>query len=85
MSWSYRVVKYVTKIPLGDTDISYGVHSVYTDYNGDIVNISENPTYPISDALEGLKNVLSKMMESCNKPVIDYHTGEEIEENKCSS
>jgi len=81
MSWSYRVVKYVTKIPLGNIDISYGVHSVYTDENNDIVNISENPTYPISDDLEGLKNVLSKMIESCNKPVIDYHTGEEIGEN----
>jgi len=79
MSWNYRVVKTVTKIPLGDIDISYGVHSVYTDDNEDIVNISENPTYPISDDLEGLKNVLSKMIESCNKPVIDYHTGEENE------
>ena len=78
MSWSYRVVKYVTKIPLGETDISYGVHSVFTDENGDIVNISENPSYPISDNLEGLKNVLSKMTEVCNMPVIDYHTGEEI-------
>jgi hypothetical protein len=81
MSWSYRVVKIVTKIPLGNIDISYGVHSVYTDENNDIVNISENPTYAISDDLEGLKNVLSKMIESCNKPVIDYHTGEEIGEN----
>jgi hypothetical protein len=81
MSWSYRVVKYVIKIPLGNIDISYGIHSVYTDENGDIVNISENPTYAISDDLEGLKNVLSKMIESCNKPVIDYHTGEEIGEN----
>lgn len=78
MSWNYRVIKTVTKIPLGDTDISYGVHSVFTDENDDIVNISENPSYPISDDLEGLKNVLSKMMESCDRPVIDYHTGEEI-------
>jgi len=82
MSWSYRVVKYVTKIPLGNIDISYGIHEIYYDKNGDIVNISENPTYAISDDLEGLKNVLSKMIESCNKPVIDYHTGEEIGENK---
>ena len=80
MSWSYRVVKTVTKIPLGDTDISYGIHSVFTDENNDIVNISENPSYPISDDLEGLKNVLSKMTEACNRPVIDYHTGEEIGE-----
>lgn len=78
MSWGYRVVKYVTKIPLGETDISYGVHSVFTDENGDIVNISENPSYPISDDIESLGWVLERMMKACDRPVIDYHTGEEI-------
>lgn len=78
MSWSYRVVKYVTKIPLGETDISYGVHSVFTDEYGDIVNISERPTYPISDNMDGLMGVLSKMMGACDRPVIDYNTGEEV-------
>jgi hypothetical protein len=33
--------------------------------------------YPISDDIEGLKWTLSKMVEACNKPVIDYNTGEE--------
>jgi hypothetical protein len=37
MSWSYRVVKQVTKIPLGDIDISYGIHEIYYDSNGDII------------------------------------------------
>jgi len=78
MSWSYRVVKYVTKIPLGDIDISCAIHSIYTDEYGDIVNISEKPTYPISDDLGGLKDVLSKMIEACDKPLIDYNTGEEL-------
>jgi hypothetical protein len=78
MSWEYRVVKYVTTIPLGDTDISYAIHSVYYDDNNDIVNISERPQYPMSDDVEGLKWTLSKMMEACNKPVIDYNTGEQV-------
>jgi hypothetical protein len=81
MSWSYRVVKYVTKIPLGDIDISYTIHSVYADENGDIVNISEKPTYPIADNLDGLKDVLSKMIVSCDRPILDYYSGEEIDEN----
>jgi len=78
MSWSYRVVKTVTKIPLGETDISYSVHRIYTDENNDIVNISEQPVYAISDDAESLVWQLQKMMEACNKPVIDYNTGEEI-------
>ena len=49
MSWSYRVVKTVTKIPPGDTDISYGIHEVYYDDNGDVINISESLAHPISD------------------------------------
>jgi hypothetical protein len=80
MSWSYRVVKYVTTIPLGDRDITYSIHSVYYDENNDIVNISERPQYPMSDDLEGLKWTLSKMMEACNKPIIDYNTTEELNE-----
>jgi hypothetical protein len=78
MSWSYRVVKQVTKIPLGDTDISYGIHTVYTDENGVIVNISEKPSYPISDDMDGLKWNLESMMLAVDKPVIDYNTGEVV-------
>jgi len=78
MSWSYRVVKTVTKIPLGDIDISYGIHEVYYDENGDIVNISENLAHPISDDLEGLQWNLERMIEACKKPVIDYNTGENL-------
>ena len=77
MSWNYRVVKTVTKIPLGDMDISYGIHEVYYDSNGTIINISEI-AYPISDDLEGLKWNLKEMMEAFDKPVIDYNTGEEL-------
>jgi hypothetical protein len=78
MSWSYRVIKRVTKIPLGDIDISYGIHEVYYDSNGDIVNISEKPSYVISDDTEGLKWQLERMILACKKPVIDYNTGEQV-------
>jgi hypothetical protein len=78
MSWSYRVVKQVTKIPLGDTDISYAIHEAYTDENGDIVNISEKPSYVIGDDTESLKWQLERMTLACKKPVIDYNTGEAV-------
>jgi hypothetical protein len=78
MSWNYRVVKYVTKIPLGDTDISYAIHEAYTDENGDIINISEKPSYVIGDDTESLKWQLERMMLACKKPIIDYNTGEQV-------
>jgi len=80
MSWSYRVVKQVTKIPLGDIDISYSIHEVYYDSNGDIINISECLAHPISDDIEGLQWNLERMIEACKKPVINYNTGEEIQD-----
>jgi hypothetical protein len=61
-----------------DTDISYGIHEIYYDENGDIVNISESLAHPISDDLGGLRWNLKRMMEACKKPVIDYNTGEEV-------
>ena len=82
MSWSYRVVKTVTKIPrtttIRDMDTSYSIHAVYANEIGDIVNISEQPTYPISEDTEGLKWQLQRMMVACDKPIIDYNTGEEL-------
>jgi hypothetical protein len=78
MSWNYRVVKSVTKIPLGDMDTSYCIHTVFTDDNGTIVNISEKPSYAIGDDIESLKWNLESMMLSVDKPIIDYNTGEEL-------
>jgi hypothetical protein len=72
MSWNYRVIKKATKIPGGGIDITYTVHDVYHD--DDIVDIGKI-SLPVSDNVEGLKQNLKKMLEACEKPVIDYNTG----------
>jgi len=77
MAWNYRVVKKVTKIPLGETDITYEIHDVYYDESLDIVNIGRI-SFPMSDDVDGLKWTLKKMVEACKKPVIDYNTGEDL-------
>jgi hypothetical protein len=77
MAWNYRVVKKVTKIPLGETDITYEIHDVYYDENLDIVNIGR-VSFPMGDDVESLQWSLERMMEACKKPVIDYNTGEEV-------
>jgi hypothetical protein len=76
MSWNYRVVKKVTKIPLGETDVTYKIHDVYYDKNLDNPSIGRI-SLPLSDNVEGLQWVLEKMLDACKKPVIDYNTGEE--------
>ena len=77
MSWEYRVVQKVTKIPLGETDITYEIHDVYLDESLDIVNIGRL-SFPMGDDVESLQWSLERMMEACKKPVIDYNTGEEV-------
>jgi hypothetical protein len=77
MSWEYRVVQKVTKIPLGETDITYEIHDVYLDESLDIVNIGRL-SFPMGDDVESLQWSLERMMEACKKPVIDYNTGEEL-------
>jgi hypothetical protein len=86
MSWNYRVVKKVNKIPillkknnpdLGDFDVFYEIHDVYLDESLDIVNIGRI-SFPMGDDVESLQWSLERMMEACSKPVIDYNTGEEI-------
>lgn len=77
MSWNYRVVKKTTKIPLGETDITYEIHDVYYDENLDIVNIGR-VSFPMGDDIESLQWSLERMMEACKKPIIDYNTGEEV-------
>jgi hypothetical protein len=77
MGWQYRVVKKVTKIPLGEIDTTYEIHDVYLDENLDIVNIGRL-SFPMGDDVESLQWSLERMMEACKKPVIDYNTGEEV-------
>ncbi len=77
MAWNYRVVKKVTKIPLGETDITYEIHDVYYDKNLEDPSIGRI-SLPLSDTVEGLQWNLERMLEACKKPVLDYNTGEEL-------
>jgi len=77
MPWNYRVVKKVTKIPLGETDTTYEIHDVYYDKNLENSSIGRI-SLPLSGDVEGLQWTLEKMLEACKKPVIDYNTGEEL-------
>jgi hypothetical protein len=77
MSWSYRVVKKVTKIPLGETDITYEIHDVYYDKYLDKPSIGRL-SFPMGDDVESLQWSLERMLEACKKPVIDYNTGEQV-------
>lgn len=78
MSWNYRVVKKTANLPnLGESVVSYAIHEVYYDDNGDIVNISEEPMPIISDDLFGLYDTIGLIEKCLNKKMIIFETGEE--------
>jgi hypothetical protein len=81
MAWVYRVVKNKTKVPLGEIDLTYAIHTVFIDKYGTICEISDNNVFPIAGNIKDLKHQMLMMLEACNKPVIDYNTGEEQDRN----
>lgn len=78
MSWQYRVTTRIHNHKyLHEPETFFEIREVYYDENGDIVAITETPDV-IAHSLEDLKWTLNKMLESCDKPIIDYDKGEEI-------
>ena len=80
MSWNYRITKEIRHHKyLHEPETLFGIREVYYDENGDVSGMSEMPDI-IAESVDELKNILEKMTECCDKPVIDYNTGEEIQE-----
>lgn len=68
-NWSYRVVLKQKK---------YGFHPVYTDDNGDIFRIGDEPERIFADSIEELKEEFESIKEALQQPVINWSTGEEL-------
>ena len=80
MSWNHRAFKSVCYNKYLDKyETFFEIREVFYDENGNIGNISD-PADVVADSLEGLKWTLNKMLESCDKPIIDYNTREELQD-----
>lgn len=77
--WNYRVfLKKQPAVEGLDSDISiFEIGEAYYDENGSPSALADRAE-PFSESLAGLKWTLEKMLEACEKPIIDYNTGEEI-------
>lgn len=78
MGWNYRITKRIYNHKyLHEPETLFEIREVFYDENGDISGMAETPDV-IAHSIEDLKWTLNKMLESCDKPTIDYNTGEEI-------
>lgn len=71
MSWNYRVVKHCNEeLELSD---SFNIHEVYYDEQGLIDSMTVDPVgLPHSDSVEDVRDILQKMLEATEKPVLNY-------------
>ena len=78
MTWNYRVMKHVDSTPdwvpnrESDTETWFGIHEVFYDAEQNVKSYSLNPQAVIGESMEVTKDILQKMLEACEKPVIDY-------------
>ena len=81
MTWNFRVIR--RKDNEGYYD---AIHEVYYKENGEIDSITENPIsvlvnkYDIEEG-HSIVDELNRMIEGAAKPVIDYDTLKEIDED----
>ena len=79
MSCNFRITKVLRTHKDGgyDPKIMYGIRDVFVDENGDIVNFG-NKLYILLENVDNINIALQQMLLACDKPVIDYNTGDEI-------
>lgn len=78
MSWNYRITTRLHTHPyLHEPETLYEIREVYYDEDGGIISMSENSDI-IGHSLQEVKDTLRRMIECCDKPIIDYNTGEEL-------
>ena len=68
MTWNHRVVK--RTYPNGD--VSFGIHEVYYDDNGNVTGCTEDPIGVVEDTEEDLYTTLNRLIDAAGKDVLIY-------------
>lgn len=78
MSWNHRIIRHIEQRTHMDDGIYYAIHEVYYDEDGKVNGWTEEPIRIMEESLDDLKVTLQRLIESLDKPVIDYDTGHDI-------
>lgn len=85
--WNHRVMRHVEKDDAGGDvleSIWYAIHEVYYDAKGNVDGWTAEPAYPVfypeeDDGQITLKDDVARFARACDKPILDFATGKEIE------
>ena len=69
MVWNYRVVRNNS-----DEWEEFSIREVYYEKDGSVQGITVDAIAPISESVEGLREVLQRMLEACEKDVLVTHS-----------
>ena len=72
MSWNYRVIRNSSTVN-DTTYLSYNIHSVYYDKEGEPFAWSKDPQSPFGETLEELENDLERFRKAFEKPILEIH------------
>jgi hypothetical protein len=78
--WNHRVVRRVFHADGDHKEIEYAIHEAHYETKGASSGrclITTEAVPVAADSIEGLRWVLTKMLEALDKPVLDYETREE--------
>lgn len=85
VTWNYRVLRRRTKDIFGREVESYGVHEVYYDDDGEPSSCTMNSVGPSGDTFEDLAADLRLLVAALNKPILEYDSFLEKEEEEDQS
>lgn len=73
MTWNHRVMRRISP----DTGLPfYQIHEVF--YSEEGLGWTENGIAPLGETKKELKKELKRMLDSLNKPVLNYDTGKPV-------
>jgi hypothetical protein len=77
--WNHRVVRRIYNPGQESEEVLYGIHEAYYGLEGETKPaITNDPTEPLGETVEGLREELNRMLRALDKPVLDYETREEL-------
>lgn len=70
MTWNHRLVR--RTYPDAAQGVWFGIHEAYYDDDGKIYAITEEPVAPCGEAVEELREEISRMARALSAPVVIY-------------
>lgn len=66
--WNYRVIR---KRHLDSNNVSYQVHEVYYDDEGNVESWTENPVEPYGETAEALREEIRYFLQAFRRPILE--------------